>query len=160
MELSRLVFLLCILSVSGCITIVVPGDYGEYPHSDQADVGARALRHAQRTSQSILVQRKQENLDALIRVGVRIASDVQSWSLKPSAFGGPAAGETIADVLFSDIGYPNVIAGVYSTIDGQYTLESNEGVLKIVGLGNQFDNQIEIFVTDASPSGIEVQVIR
>ena len=155
----RIVLLLCIASISGCITLVVHSGEGKYPNIGSSEAGADAVRNAQRESQNRLLRLKQENLDALIVMGVRIASDAQAWSLKPAAFRGAALGETIADAHFAALGYPTARSGVFLTLDGQYSIEHDNAALKIVGVNHQWSNRIEVLVDGVLPSDIRLRVV-
>ncbi|MCH7638905.1 MAG: hypothetical protein IH855_05520 [Bacteroidetes bacterium] len=68
-------------------------------------------------------------------------------------------GETIADAKFADLGYPTVRSGVFLTLDGQYHLENDNVVLKIVGENHEWSNWIEVLVDGVSPSDIRLRVI-
>ena len=75
--------------------------------------------------------RQRANLDALVNDGVRIASDVQTWSLKPAVFGGPSTGEDWTDATFTKIGYTAEADGTYETASGTFTLDG--GTLTATG---------------------------
>ena len=61
------------------------------------------------------------NADAMVNDGVRIASDIQAWALKPQAFGGPSTSGDFSGVSFLAIGY-TAVAGDYTNLDGTYNL--------------------------------------
>ena len=101
--------------------------------------------------QAFSENQQKANLDAMVNDGVRIASDLQAWSLKPQAFGGPASGEGITDAEFADLGYDTDASGNYINLNGSYTLAS--GVIEGTGVQNT-DNKVQITVTGASPDSI------
>ena len=93
---------------------------------------------------------KKSNLDALVNDGVRIASDIQTWSLKPSVFGGPSAGEDWTDATFVKIGYSAESDGTYVTPSG--TFELAEGVL--TAEGTYSGNAITVEVRGLTPDDV------
>ena len=66
------------------------------------------------------------NADVMINEAFRMATDIQSWAVKPSMFGGVASSETLADVTFNDIGYPNS-SGTYNSPNGDFVLSNSLG---------------------------------
>ncbi|MFQ5571846.1 MAG: hypothetical protein ACE5G0_19380 [Rhodothermales bacterium] len=68
--------------------------------------------------------RTKSNADALVTDALRVASDIQAWALKPGQFGGMLATQTIADVTFDAIGYPNS-SSTYSNVNGDFTLAAS-----------------------------------
>ncbi len=66
------------------------------------------------------------NADAMVNEALRIAADVQAWTIKPSTVGGRLDNETLAHVTFDKIGYPNS-GGGYQGIDGDFTLSTTLG---------------------------------
>src|SRR5690606_27695794 len=85
--------------------------------------------------------RIKSNADAMVTDGLRIASDVQAWALKPMQFGGGNNGQTgsgngplgaltncgtntgpqvTGDDCFDEIGYNNT-AGEYTNVNAAYT---------------------------------------
>jgi hypothetical protein len=75
--------------------------------------------------------RTKSNADALVTDGLRIASDVQAWALKPGQFGGMSEASLSAaasggSVTFDNIGYPNS-GGTYSNVNGDFTLDTSNG---------------------------------
>lgn len=81
-------------------------------------------------------QRKANN-DALINDGIRIASDAQSWALKPTAFGGGDGDFLLADgsdMDLNDLGYQPDANGVYSNVNGNFSITvSDANTVQIVG---------------------------
>jgi len=76
-------------------------------------------------------QRK-ANADALVNDGVRIASDIQAWALKPAAFGGPATAGNFSTVDFGDLGY-QATSGAYTNLNGSFSLTPAAGSVLISG---------------------------
>lgn len=68
------------------------------------------------------------NADAIVNEALRMASDIQVWAVKPGMVGGRASGDTIADVMFTDIGYASS-GGSYYSPNGEYTLSTSLGTL-------------------------------
>ena len=114
--------------------------------------------------QAFSENQQKANLDALVNDGVRIASDLQAWSLKPQAFGGPASGEDWTDADFGDLGYDTsdagngeCAAGQYGNLNGCFTLV--DGVINATGYDGATanDNRVRIDVTGTTPSAITTQ---
>jgi hypothetical protein len=72
--------------------------------------------------------RVKSNADALVTDGLRIVSDAQAWALKPGQFGGMLSTETLADVDFSEIGYPTSAGTDYTNVNGTFTWTAPSGV--------------------------------
>ena len=66
------------------------------------------------------------NADVMINEALRMATDIQGWAVKPSMFGGLTSSETIADITFTDIGYPNS-SGTYHSPNAEFTLSTSLG---------------------------------
>ncbi len=66
------------------------------------------------------------NADVMINEALRMATDIQAWAVKPSMIGGRVGGETIADVTFTDVGYPNS-SGTYTSPNGDFVLSTSLG---------------------------------
>ena len=66
------------------------------------------------------------NADAMVNEALRIASDIQVWSLKPGMVGGRQDDETLVHVTFDKIGFPNS-GGIYRGIDGDFSLSTTLG---------------------------------
>ena len=101
--------------------------------------------------QAFSENQQKANLDALVNDGVRLASDLQAWSLKPAAFGGPTAGDSLKDGTFEDLGFPTNADGEYVTTSGTFTLSG--GVFSAVGTDPE--NTATITVTGTRPEDIE-----
>lgn len=67
---------------------------------------------------------KKSNADACVTDALRIASDAQAWDLKPGQFGGSLDTQTLADVTFDLLGYPNS-GNTYSNVNCDFTLEAS-----------------------------------
>jgi hypothetical protein len=104
---------------------------------------------------------KKNNADSLVNDGIRFASDAQAWMLKPTAFGG--GGNTCADtcdwsgLTFSQLGYAEV-AGVYSNLNGNFTLSPTVSVLTITGSNVANANQVIVEVAGTGPADISTTV--
>ncbi|PAP76637.1 hypothetical protein [Rubrivirga marina] len=109
--------------------------------------------------------------DAMNNEIVRIASDIQTWSLKPQAFGGPVGESGFEEVTFSDLGYGLTTwdgdASAYSTLTAHYRIAagspdcvavqaiSNDGVTGGTSNGNASAALMSVRVTGADPDDIE-----
>ncbi len=96
---------------------------------------------------------KKSNGDALVNTGVRIANHMQAWALKHNAFGGPAAGEDIGDGTYEDINIVHT-GGVYSTIEGDFTLDGATNCLLITGTNSENANEVYVLVTGTAAEDI------
>ena len=108
---------------------------------------------------------KKANADALTNDVIRIASDVQVWSLKPIPFGG--GNGQFTNVTFEKLGYAMSgagIAGVYTNLNASLsTGGANSGyrlsapgpaTLTITGCNLTQRNQVQAIVTGTGPSQI------
>ena len=97
------------------------------------------------------------NQDALVNDGVRIASDLQAWALKPAAFGGPATSGDFSTVDFATLGYG---AGTtYSNINGSYELTAVASDVIIEGTGaNANGNTVYVRVCGTAAADIRTQI--
>ena len=101
---------------------------------------------------------KKANADALVNDGVRIASDIQAWALKPQAFGGPATTGDFTNVDFLDLGYTGT-ATAYSNLNGSFALGTpTASCVTITGTGTVAGNTVYVKVTGTSSSSIQTQV--
>ncbi|MEZ4699553.1 MAG: hypothetical protein R2834_04420 [Rhodothermales bacterium] len=87
--------------------------------------------------QAFSENKKKANADALVNDGIRIASDAQAWKLKPQAFGGGAGGTNWSDangaaLTLAQLGY-TVNSGIYSNLNGTFTLDASGATLEIEG---------------------------
>ena len=105
------------------------------------------------------------NSDAMVNDGVRIASDVQAWALKPAAFGGNGGWDGTAPG-FNDIGYSTNTNGDYKNLNGTYTVDGTTdcsgGAMSadvyIAGTNADTGNSVCIGVSGTGPEDIETQV--
>lgn len=81
--------------------------------------------------QAFSENQKKANADAMVNDAIRIASDLQAWKLKPTAFGGGATATNWGSVDFDQIGYktgnnsynvPTADADQYENLNGIYDL--------------------------------------
>lgn len=113
--------------------------------------------------------RTKSNADALVTDALRVASDVQAWALKPGQFGGMQTGETLADVTFDDIGYPNS-SSQYSNVNGTFgftdgsgadatcTAPGNTPTVSVYAWNDDTNNCIVIGIAGTSADDIETTV--
>ena len=107
--------------------------------------------------QAFSENQQKANLDAMVNDGVRIASDLQAWSLKPQAFGGPGTDEDHSDATFDDLGYQTNDSDEYVNLNGTYTLtqSGDDAVIAGTGTGANSNNSVTITVSGTTPSDIE-----
>ena len=100
------------------------------------------------------------NADALMNDAVRIASDVQAWSQKPSPFGGPDDFGTYEDANFGSIGY-EATDGTYTNLNGSFTLASGliTGIKDSDGDGTN-DQQVQVKVCGLTDDDIKGAVMK
>jgi len=101
------------------------------------------------------------NADALVNDGVRIASDVQAWALKPQAFGGPSTSGVFTDVTFAALGY-QATSGTYANLNGDFDLGTPAAACVIItgdGLDKTAaDNLVYVMVSGTTPTDIVTEV--
>ncbi|WP_412061682.1 hypothetical protein [Rubrivirga sp. IMCC45206] len=114
--------------------------------------------------QAFAENKVQANLDSLVVDGVRIAADVQAWSLKPSTFGGPGTGEDWTDATFQRLGYPPPVDATGTCTTGSYLTENGcyaiaDGVIQGVGFDGVAvnNNRVRVDVTGQRPESIRTQ---
>ena len=95
-------------------------------------------------------QRK-ASLDALVSDGIRIASDAQAWSLKPSAFGGGNGVPT--NVTMTTLGYTNS-SGIYTNINGSYAMSATSTSVVVAGSNTAGTAHMSVAVYGVSPQCI------
>ena len=109
--------------------------------------------------------------DAMSNEIVRIASDIQAWSLKPPAFGGPAEGEGFTNVEFADLAYATTTldgSTAYATSTAYYEIPagatetcvavhaiSDDGVTAGTRNGEPGASIMSVRITGAGPNDIE-----
>ena len=109
--------------------------------------------------------------DAMSTEIVRIASDLQAWSLKPQAFGGPVGETGFTDVTFASISYPpTALDGgtAYATSTAHYEIASgstatcvavhaisNDGVTAGARNGAESASTMSVRVTGTDPADIQ-----
>ena len=112
---------------------------------------------------------KKANADAITNDVIRIASDAQAWSLKPTAFGG--GNGTFTNVTFERLGYAMSgagIAGVYTNLNASLsTGGANSGYVlsapsatgvTITGCNLTQRNRVQAIVTGTGPDQIATTV--
>ena len=112
---------------------------------------------------------KKANSDAMTNDVIRIASDVQAWSLKPVPFGG--GNGTFTNVTFERLGYAMSgagIAGVYTNLNASTaTGGANSGYkmsgpaaggVTITGCNGTQKNNVVAVVSGTGPENIQTTV--
>jgi hypothetical protein len=117
--------------------------------------------------QAFSENQKKANADAMVMDGIRIASDLQAWMLKPVAFGG--AGNSLAlwaNVTFEQLGYEATGAGaaaIYDNLNGLYTLFPSAGEVRIEGEslnGSQGSQKLVcVTVSGTGPEDIVTEIL-
>jgi len=112
---------------------------------------------------------KRANADALVNDGLRIASDIQAYALKPAQFGG-AGGFGSVDIddsgnFFRDkIGYPmtettnddeEIVLEDYSNVNGEFIL-SGDGASGVVIQATNSDQDNRVYVTVCGVTSSEI----
>jgi hypothetical protein len=81
---------------------------------------------------------RKARLDEITNEAVRLAAEVQVWSLKSPVYNGPAEGEGFAGVSFSRLGYN--VGDVYTTPKGQYAFtDAQAGCARLIGVDDAYD---------------------
>ena len=93
------------------------------------------------------------NADALVNDGVRIASDVQAWKLKPAAFGGGSSATGYTGLDFEGIGYPVNADGDYENLNGTWAVTTADGTSFVITGTSDFA-QVEVTVDGTTPDDI------
>ena len=112
---------------------------------------------------------KKANADAITNDVIRIASDAQAWSLKPTAFGG--GNGLFTGVTFERLGYAMTgagLAGVYSNLNASaatggansgYKLSAVSGTgVTITGCNGTQKNNVVAVVSGTGPENIQTTV--
>jgi hypothetical protein len=105
---------------------------------------------------------KKANADAMVNDGVRIASDLQAWALKPAAFGGGGNNDGTTPFVgadFDGIGYTHN-TGTYTNLNADYTLtlEASGASVLIAGVSDTPANTVEVRVCGTTPDDIRTAV--
>ncbi|MEM6328591.1 MAG: hypothetical protein AAF791_15860 [Bacteroidota bacterium] len=88
--------------------------------------------------QAFSENQKKSNEDAIVNDGMRIASDIQSWALKPTTFDGGNGDFHVGDattgalVSFADFGYEED-SGFYNNANGTFALTAVGDGIEILG---------------------------
>ncbi len=102
---------------------------------------------------------KKANADAMVNDGVRIASDIQAWALKPQAFGGPSTSGDFSGVSFEAIGY-SVSSNTYTNLNASYGLGTPAAACVMIS-GTSLspnDNNVYVKVEGTRPEDITTEV--
>ena len=104
---------------------------------------------------------KAANTDALVNDAVRIASDVQRWSLLPPLMGG--GGEAFTGVTFDKMAYPTggglAAADEYQNPTAVYALTVDSPTqVTIVGCNAELGNSVTTVVTGTTPEAVTTEI--
>ncbi len=104
---------------------------------------------------------KSANADALVNDAVRIASDVQRWSITPAIFGG--GGDAFTGVSFDKMAYPTggdlAEAGKYQNPTAVYALTvDGPGQVTLTGCNADLGNSVTTVVSGITPDDISTDV--
>ena len=121
--------------------------------------------------QAFSENKQNSTTDAMSNEIVRIASDIQAWSLKPSAFGGPTEAEGFTNVEFADLAYATTTldgATAYETMTAYYEIPagatatcvavhaiSADGVTAGARNGDEGASIMSVRITGTGPNDIE-----
>ena len=108
---------------------------------------------------------KKSNADAMVNDGVRIASDVQAWKLKPAAFGGGATASGFTGATLQALGYQLNTSSQYQNLNGTWAVSGTPGASFVVvgcsantfGTPAQY-NRVSITVSGTNPDNITTAV--
>ena len=92
---------------------------------------------------------KRANADALVNDGLRIASDIQAWALKPAQFGG-AGGWDSANVDAEDNFFRDVLG--YQGVNGDGDVNNVNGTIAVEGTGG--DSGVQITATNGNQDNL------
>ena len=98
---------------------------------------------------------KKANSDAMVNDGVRIASDIQAWVLKPQAFGGGDGDPT--NVTLASLGY-EVSGTTYSNLNGDFTITPSATSVIISGENEDNSNFVKVGVFGTSPDCVATSI--
>lgn len=112
------------------------------------------------------VNDRKARLDGLANDAVRIAAEVQAWSLKSPVYGGPEEGGGFSAVTMDALGYRDD-AGVYETLNGRFVLTDTQAdCVRLLGVPPEFDvvngdpadldHYVQVVITGAQPSDVEM----
>lgn len=107
---------------------------------------------------------KKTNMDALMNDAIDVASDAQTWMLKPSVYGGANNScRTACDwsgITLAAIGFSVSSSGTYSNVNGEITLDgsSNSSQVTITATSASYGNQVVVTVTGVDPADISSSV--
>lgn len=109
---------------------------------------------------------KRANADAMVNDGLRIASDVQAWALKPEQFGGAGgwSGVDVSGTFFRDeIGYTDVDGEDYVNVNGTFEIGStgsgDDIEVQIRGENTSQDNEVYISVCGVRSGDIFTNIV-
>ena len=98
---------------------------------------------------------KKANADAMVNDAIRIASDAQAWTLKPTAFGGGNGTTTGLDL--AKLGYQTT-SGTYNNLNGAFTMTVGAAKITISGTNTGRGNYVMADVFGTGPNCIVTQV--
>ena len=106
---------------------------------------------------------KRANADALINDGLRIASDVQAYALKPRQFAGAGGFNNIeidasADFFKDQLGYQLDSDGNYSNVNGTFTISKDGSDVIIIAVNDDQSNAVGVQVTGVTSREINTEV--
>ena len=108
---------------------------------------------------------KRANADALVNDGLRIASDVQAFALKPEQFGGAGGFDGIESITNSSeffqnsLGYSLNGETEYQNVNGQFIVSGGGGSdLVITATNNDQSNEVYVTVCGVTSSEILTRI--
>ena len=107
---------------------------------------------------------RKTTIDSITNDAVRLATDIQSWSLRPVAYGGPEDGEGFTNVTLNRIGYVTDDAGTYATLNGQFSLTDTQAdCVRLVGTNPDLDGGasteiVQVVIRGAQPADLETSI--
>jgi len=104
---------------------------------------------------------KRANADAMVNDGLRIASDIQAYALKPEQFGGSGGFDNIesisdsGDFFQNSLGYALNGDEEYNNVNGEYIISGGGGSDLVITATNS-DQSNEVYVTVCGVTSSEI----
>ena len=90
---------------------------------------------------------KKSNAEALISDAVNIASSAQSWKVRPTTFGGQSGPSREDPMDYTGFTFGAIsLESPHITTNGTFTFTADTRGLVIVGINEDFDNQVTLTV--------------
>lgn len=98
---------------------------------------------------------KKSNAEALISDAVNIATAAQSWKVRPTTFGGQSGPPRDDPMDFTGFTFSSIsLESPYITTNGTFSFTADTRGLVIVGINEDFDNQVTLTVDGLTETDI------